>query len=181
MDKDIETVLLTEEELDEITTRLGRQISEDYKGKNLLLICILKGSVIMTADLMKKITIPCSLDTMVVSSYGSKTQSTGLIKVKKDLDDDMLTDYDVLVIEDIIDSGYTLSYLKEFLLKRAPRSLKILTLLDKPDGRAPGVTLKPDYTGAVIGGGFVVGYGLDFDQRYRNLPYIGILKKSVYS
>lgn len=180
MDKDIEKVLFSEEEIRQNIERLGAEISRDYEGKNLLLICILKGSLVMTADLMKNITIPCRLDTIVASSY-DKNHSTGAIKVSKDLDHDMLSDFDVLLVEDIIDSGFTLNHLKDHLAQRSPRSLKILTLLDKPSGRAEGITLKPDYTGMVFSGGFVVGYGLDYDQYYRNLPYIGILKESVYS
>ena len=180
MDKDIERVLFTEEEIQQNIKRLGEEISRDYEGKNLLLVCILKGSLVATADLMKNITIPCCLDTMVVATY-DKTHSTGAIKVLKDLDHDMLSKFDVLIVEDIIDSGFTLNYLKEALANRAPRSLKILTMLDKPTGRAEGITLKPDYTGMTFTGGFVVGYGLDYDQYYRNLPYIGILKESVYS
>lgn len=180
MDNDIESVLLNEAELEEMVTKIGAEISRDYEGKNLLLVCILKGSVITMADIMRKVTVPCSIDFMIVSSYGSETKSSGIVKIIKDLDYP-LEKYDVLLIEDILDSGRTLSYLKNFLSDRNPRSLKICTLLDKPAHRAEGIELVPDYVGCEIPDGFVVGYGLDYDERYRNLPYIGILKESVYT
>ncbi len=180
MDNDVESILLNETEIDEMVTRLGAEISRDYEGKNLLLVCILKGSVLTMADLMRKITIPCSIEFMVVSSYGSETKSSGIVKIVKDLDCP-LENYDVLLVEDILDSGRTLSYLKDFLGSRNPRSLKICTLLDKPAHRAEGIDLAADYFGCEIPDGFVVGYGLDYDEKYRNLPYIGILKESVYT
>lgn len=180
MDKDMECILLNENELHDIVARLGTEISRDYEGKNLLMVCILKGSVITMADVMRSVTVPCSIDFMIVSSYGSETKSSGVVKIIKDLDY-VLEKYDVLLIEDILDSGRTLSYLKDFLSQRNPRSLKICTLLDKPAHRAEGIELVPDYVGCEIPDGFVVGYGLDFDEKYRNLPYIGILKESVYS
>ncbi len=180
MDNDIESILLNEKEIDELVSRLGAEISRDYEGKNLLLVCILKGSVLTMADLMRKITIPCSIEFMVVSSYGSETKSSGIVKIVKDLDCP-LEKYDVLLVEDILDSGRTLSYLKDFLGSRNPRSLKICTLLDKPAHRAEGIDLTADYFGCEIPDGFVVGYGLDYDEKYRNLPYIGILKESVYT
>ncbi len=180
MDKDIECVLLNENEIDEMVAKMGAEISRDYDGKNLLLVCILKGSVITMADIMRKVTIPCSIDFMIVSSYGSETKSSGIVKIIKDLDYP-LEKYDVLLIEDILDSGRTLSYLKNFLSDRNPKSLKICTLLDKPAHRAEGIELVPDYVGCEIPDGFVVGYGLDYDEKYRNLPYIGILKESVYT
>ncbi len=178
--EDIECVLLNEAEIEEMVTRMGGEISRDYADKNLLLVCILKGSVLTMADIMRKITVPCSIDFMVVSSYGSETKSSGIVKIVKDLDYS-IEKYDVLIIEDILDSGRTLSYLKGFLGDRNPRSLKICTLLDKPAHRAEGIELQPDYVGCEIPDGFVVGYGLDYDEKYRNLPYIGILKESVYT
>ncbi len=180
MDADIDSVLLSEKEIDEMITKIGTEISRDYANKNLLLVCILKGSVVTMADLMRKISIPCSIEFMVVSSYGSETKSSGIVKIVKDLDCP-LENYDVLLVEDILDSGRTLSYLKEFLGTRNPRSLKICTLLDKPARRGEGIELVPDYVGCEIPDGFVVGYGLDYDEKYRNLPYIGILKESVYT
>lgn len=180
MDKDIESVLINEAEIDEMVTRMGAEISRDYEGRNLLLVCILKGSVVTMADLMRKVTIPCAIDFMIVSSYGSETKSSGIVKIVKDLDRP-LENCDVLLVEDILDSGRTLSYLKDFLGARNPRSLKICTLLDKPAHRAEGIELVPDYVGCEIPDGFVVGYGLDYDEKYRNLPYIGILKESVYT
>lgn len=180
MDEDIDSILLNENEIDELVTRIGTEISRDYADKNLLLVCILKGSVVTMADLMRKITIPCSIEFMVVSSYGSETKSSGIVKIVKDLDCP-LENYDVLLVEDILDSGRTLSYLKDFLGSRNPRSLNICTLLDKPAHRAEGIELVPDYVGCEIPDGFVVGYGLDYDEKYRNLPYIGILKESVYT
>lgn len=177
MDKDIEKVLLSEREIARMINRLGREISRDYKGKNLLLVSILKGSVVTMADLMRAITIPCAIDFMVVSSYGSGTQTSGAVKIVKDLDIP-IEDYDIVLVEDILDSGVTLNYLRELLMGRNPRSIKICTLLDKPDRRR--VDIKPDYVGTAIPDAFVVGYGLDYAEKYRNLPYVGILKRSVY-
>jgi len=178
MKDDIKKVLLSERKLQATIARLGRQISADYEGKNLLLVSVLKGSVVTMADLMRAITIPCSIDFMVVSSYGSGTSTSGNVKIIKDLDIP-LGDYDVLIVEDILDSGITLSSLIELLGTRNPRSIRICTLLDKPSGRK--AEIKADYVGIEIGDGFVVGYGLDYDEKYRNLPYIGILKESVYA
>lgn len=178
MKADMKKILLNERQLEKIVERLGKEISRDYAGKELLLVSILKGSVVTMADLMRAITIPCRIDFMVVSSYGSGTQTTGMVKIIKDLDIP-LNNYDVLIVEDILDSGVTLSHLCEFLGSRHPRSLKICTLLDKPARRKAPV--KADYIGAQIEDEFVVGYGLDYDEKYRNLPYIGILKESVYS
>ncbi|MBR5320979.1 MAG: hypoxanthine phosphoribosyltransferase [Clostridia bacterium] len=176
--KDIEKVLLSEEELQEIVKRLGEQITEDYKGKNLLLVSVLKGSVMLMADLMREIKIPCSIDFMAVSSYGSGTKTSGVVRIIKDLDRDNLEGVDLLIVEDILDSGVTLDYLMKILSARNPNSIKICTLLDKPERRkAP---IKADYAGAQIPDAFVVGYGLDFDEKYRNLPFVGALKPSVY-
>ena len=179
--KDIEKVYYSEEKLHEIVERLGKQISEDYKDKNLLLVSVLKGSVVFMADLMRAITIPCAIDFMCVSSYQSGTESSGVVKIVKDLDIN-LEGYDLLIVEDILDSGKTLSSLKKILTSRNPRSIKICTLLDKPDRRVPEIKdkLTTDYTGAQIPDEFVVGYGLDYNEKYRNLPYVGVLKREVY-
>lgn len=177
MIKDIERVLLTEEQLKEIITRLGKEITEDYKDKNLLVVSVLKGSVMVMADLLREIKLPVRIDFMSVSSYGSGTTSSGAVKIIKDLDID-LAGYDLLIVEDILDSGVTLSNLKEILLTRGPASVKICTLLDKPERRKADV--KADYVGAQIPDAFVVGYGLDYDEKYRNLPFVGILSPSVY-
>ena len=175
---DIEKVLLSEEELQNIVHRLGSQISEDYKGKNLVLVSVLKGSVVFMADLMRAITVPCTIDFMSVSSYGSGTKTSGVVKIIKDLDTDVVNGADLLIVEDILDSGVTLEYLMKVLSARNPASIKICTLLDKPERRkAP---IKADYAGAQIPDAFVVGYGLDYDEKYRNLPFVGALKPAVY-
>ena len=166
------SVLLTEEEVDEKIKKLGEQISKDYEGKEVHLVCVLKGGSYFMCELSKRITVPVSLDFMSVSSYGSDTKSSGVVKIVKDLDEP-LTGKNVIVVEDIVDSGRTLSYLLEMLRKRDPESLALCTLLDKPSRRV--VEVKVDYTGFQIPDDFVVGYGLDYDQRYRNLPYIGIV------
>ncbi len=175
---DIEKVYYSEEQLHEIVERLGKQISEDYKDKNLLLVSVLKGSVVFMADLMRAITVPCAIDFMCVSSYKSSTESSGVVKIVKDLDID-LQGYDVLIVEDILDSGKTLSYLKKILMNRNPKSMRICTLLDKPERRVVN-DIVADYSGAEVPDEFVVGYGLDYDEKYRNLPYIGVLKRKVY-
>lgn len=174
---DIERVLLSVEEIDEIVKKLGKQISEDYKDKNLLLVSVLKGSVAFMADLMRAIDINCKIDFMAVSSYGSGTESTGSVKIIKDLDID-LNGYDLLIVEDVLDSGNTLYNLKKMLNNRNPGSVKICTFLDKPSRRTADLTA--DYVGAQVPDEFVVGYGLDYDEKYRNLPFVGILKRSVY-
>lgn len=166
-------VLLTEKEVDDRIQKIGEQISRDYEGKQVHLVCVLKGGSFFMCELAKRITVPVSLDFMSVSSYGSDTKSSGVIRIVKDLDES-LKDKDVLVVEDIVDSGRTLSYLLEMLKARGPRSLKLCTLLDKPERRV--VEVNVDYTGFQIPDEFVVGYGLDYDQRYRNLPYIGVVK-----
>lgn len=175
--KDIERILLSEDEIKEIVARLGKEITEDYKGKNLLVVSVLKGSVMIMADLLRAIKIPCKIDFMSVSSYGSGTKSSGSVKIIKDLDIN-LEGYDILIVEDILDSGVTLSSLKEILLTRKPASVKICTFLDKPERRKANIVA--DYTGVQIPDAFVVGYGLDYDEKYRNLPYVGILSPSVY-
>lgn len=177
MTNDIQEVLLSEEKLAAVIKELGSQISEDYKGKNLLMVSILKGSVVFMSDLMRAITIPCRIDFMSVSSYGSGVKTSGVVKIVKDLDIP-LAGYDLLIVEDILDSGMTLSYILEVLEARGPKSVKLCTLLDKPDRRK--VNIKPDYVGCEVPDEFVVGYGLDYDEKYRNLPYVGILKPEVY-
>lgn len=168
--KNVTDVLVSEEEIQDIVARLGKQISVDYAGKNLVLVSVLKGAVVFMADLMRAISIPLSIDFMVVSSY-NKTESTGTVKIIKDLDTD-LTGKDILIVEDILDTGRTLASLIDLLKMRNPASLKICTFLDKPDRRVSKI--EADYTGKVIPDAFVVGYGLDYDESYRNLPYVGI-------
>ena len=170
-------VLLSEQEVDAKIQQIGEQISKDYAGKQVHLVCVLKGGSFFMCELAKRITVPVSLDFMSVSSYGSETKSSGVVKIVKDLDEP-LKGKDVIVIEDIVDSGRTLSYLLEMLKDRGPASLKLCTLLDKPDRRVMDV--KVDYTGFEIPDEFVVGYGLDYAEQYRALPYIGILKPEVY-
>ena len=177
MNNDIEYVLFTEEQIEEIVSRLGAEISRDYKDKNLLLVGILKGSVVFMADLMRKLSIPCNIEFMALSSYGSDTRSSGVVRVLKDLSVD-IKDYDVLVIEDILDSGNTLSHLKAMLELRNPKSLKICTFFDKPERRTADITA--DYVGAEIPDAFIVGYGLDYAEKYRNLSYVGVIKPEVY-
>ena len=166
-------VLLSEEEVDKRIKEIADQINKDYEGKEVHLICILKGGVFFTCELAKRLTVPVTLDFMSVSSYGSGTQSSGVVKIVKDLDES-LKDKDVIVVEDIVDSGRTLSYLLEMLRDRGPASLRLCTLLDKPERRV--IDVHVDYTGFNIPDEFVVGYGLDYDQRYRNLPYIGVVE-----
>lgn len=166
-------VLLPEEEVDARIQEIGEQISRDYEGKQVHMICVLKGGSFFMCELAKRITVPVSLDFMAVSSYGGNTKSSGVVKIIKDLDE-AIKDKDVLVVEDIVDSGRTLSYLMEMLQARGPKSLRLCTLLDKPDRRV--VKVKVDYTGFHIPDEFVVGYGLDYDQKYRNLPYIGVVE-----
>lgn len=165
-------VMLTEVEVNDRIKAIGEQISRDYAGKQVHLVCVLKGGSFFMCELAKRITVPVSLDFMSVSSYGGSMKSSGIVKIVKDLDEP-LKDKDVIVVEDIVDSGRTLSYLLELLEQRGPKSMKLCTLLDKPERRV--VDVKVDYTGFEIPDKFVVGYGLDYDQRYRNLPYIGVV------
>lgn len=165
--------LVSEQEVEKRVCELGRQISEDYAGRQVHLICVLKGGVFFMCELAKRITVPVSMDFMSVSSYGDGTSSSGVVKIAKDLDES-LEGKDVLIVEDIIDSGRTLSYLIQILEKRKPRSLRLCTLLDKPERRVKPVTV--DYVGFNIPDEFVVGYGLDYAQKYRNLPYIGVVE-----
>lgn len=166
-------ILFSEEEVGARIKAIGEQISKDYAGRQVHLICVLKGGSFFLCELAKRITVPVSLDFMSVSSYGSDTKSSGVVKIVKDLDES-LKDKDVIVVEDIVDSGRTLSYLFEMLRDRGPASLRLCTLLDKPDRRV--IDVKVDYTGFQIPDEFVVGYGLDYDQKYRNLPYIGVVE-----
>lgn len=177
MHQDIDKILVSEEELRSINARLGAQITKDFAGKNLLVLGILKGCVFFMTDLVRNIDLPLSIDFMSVSSYGSGTESTGHVKITKDIDID-LSGYDVLLVEDILDSGRTLKYVSDILKTRGANSISIVTLLDKPDRRIAPV--KPDYVGCDVPDEFVVGYGLDYDQKYRNLPYIGSLKREIY-
>ncbi len=172
MDNNIAGVLITEEQLKKRIDELGQQITKDYSGRPLLLVGVLKGSMMFMADLMRAIKINCQIDFMSVSSYGSGTETSGQVRIILDLKKP-IKDYDLLIIEDILDSGVTLSYIKQLLLPREPRSIKICTLLDKPERRK--CDIKPDYSGFTIPDEFVVGYGLDYDEDYRNLPYVGIL------
>ena len=167
-------VLVEEEEVDKRIRDLGEQISKDYEGKEVHLICVLKGGVFFMCELAKRITVPVSMDFMSVSSYGDGTASSGVVKIAKDLDE-TLEGKDVLIVEDIIDSGRTLSYLIEILKKRNPASIRLCTLLDKPERRVTDV--KVDYVAFNIPDEFVVGYGLDYAQKYRNLPFIGVVEQ----
>lgn len=166
-------VLVDEEAVDKRIAELGAQISKDYEGKEVHLICVLKGGVFFMCELAKRITVPVSMDFMSVSSYGNDTKSSGVVKIVKDLDES-IKGKDVLVVEDIVDSGRTLSYLLENLKNRQPESLRLCTLLDKPERRV--IEVDVDYTGFRIPDEFVVGYGLDYAQKYRNLPYIGVVE-----
>lgn len=177
LNKDIKEVLVTEEQLKEVNERLGAKITEDFKDKNLLVVGILKGSIYFMTDLTRYIDLPLKLDFLAVSSYGGGTSSSGAVKILKDIDIN-LEGYDILLVEDILDSGRTLHYVCEMIKTRKPKSVSIVTLLDKPERRV--VDLTPDYVGCQVPDEFVVGYGLDYDQKYRNLPYIGSLKREIY-
>ena len=179
MHNDIERILLTEEQIQSRVRELGAQLAEEYRDRDPVMICILKGSTLFFADLLRAMQVPLTMDFMAVSSYGRSTKSSGEVEIRKDLSGSIEHRHAVIV-EDIIDSGYTLSYLTRMLSARGAESIKICTLLDKPSRRAPGITLKADYSGFEIPDAFVVGYGLDYDERYRNLPYIGILKPEIY-
>ena len=174
---DVEKVLFTEEQLSQRVSELAEQINKDYAGQEVLLISVLRGSFVFMADLVRKLKIPCMVDFMACSSYGSGTSSSGQVKVTKDLSQS-IEGMNVLVVEDILDSGRTLSYLLKLLEARKPASIRLCTLLDKPERRV--VPVHVDYTGFQIPDAFIVGYGLDYAERYRNLPYIGILKPAVY-
>ena len=181
MNKDVAKILVSAEELDKITTRLAAEIDRDYSApdKRLILVCILKGSIVFMGDLMKKITVPVEIDCMKASSYGAGTVTTGTVNIHLDLIRPDLDKCDLLIIEDIIDSGVTLSYLTKYLKGKGAKSVRTCTLLDKPSRRK--VDFTPDYCGTEIPDEFVVGYGLDFDEKYRALPYVGVLRPEVYT
>lgn len=178
MHSDVKSVLLSQEQIADKVAEMGRVITEDYRGKDLVLVTVLKGAVVFLADLMRAIDTPAEIDFMVVSSYGAGVKTSGVVKIIKDIDIP-LDGKDVLIVEDILDSGVTLNHIKGLLESRGPASIRIATLLDKPARRA--VPLQADYVGFVVPDEFVIGYGLDYDEKYRNLPYIGILKPEVYS
>ena len=177
MINDVERILLTKEQIHQKVAEIGKRISEDYQGKNPIFVGVLKGCFIFMADLMRTVEIPCSMDFMAVSSYSGAT-STGAVKINKDLSEDIAGRH-VILVEDILDSGVTLNYLKHYLLVRQPASIHIATLLDKPARRKADIF--PEYSCFEVPDAFVVGYGLDYNERYRNLPYIGVLKPEVYS
>ena len=178
MEKDIARILLTEEQLKARIKELGEELTREYADKNPVIVGVLKGVVIFYADMIREIKVPCQMDFMWISSYAG-TQSTGNMEVKRDVTVD-IKDRHVLILEDIFDTGTSLDYTYRHLMFKQPASLKICTLLDKPDRRKPGITLKADYTGFTIPNEFVVGYGLDFNEHYRNLPYVGVLKPEAY-
>ncbi|MBQ7333949.1 MAG: hypoxanthine phosphoribosyltransferase [Clostridia bacterium] len=179
-EKDVERILVTAEEIDSITTRIAEEIDRDYADKDgkLVLLCILKGSVVFMGDLMKKIHHPVEIDFMKVSSYGDGTTSSGRIKIHLDLNRADISECNILIVEDIIDSGKTLSYLSEYLRLNGAKSVRTCTLLDKPSRRE--VDFASDYVGKTIPDEFVIGYGLDYQEKYRALPYVGVLKREVY-
>ncbi|WP_169090033.1 hypoxanthine phosphoribosyltransferase [Paenibacillus sp. PL91] len=177
MQNDIQEVLYDAQQIGDKVKELGETLSKDFSGRNPLVICVLKGAFIFMADLVKEITVPLEIDFMAVSSYGQSTKSSGVVKIIKDLDVSV-EGRDVLIVEDIIDSGLTLSYLIDVLERRNAKSVTVVTLFDKPARRT--VDLEADYKGFTLPDEFVVGYGLDFAEKYRNLPYIGILKPQVY-
>ena len=179
MEKDIAKVLLSEEQIQNRVREMGAQIARDYADKNPAIVCILKGAVMFYTDLLRATQIPLSLDFMAVSSYGKRTKASGEVEIRKDLSTSIENRH-VIIVEDIIDSGFTLTYLTKMLSARGAASIAVCTLLDKPARRAPGITLKSDYYGFIVPDEFVVGYGLDYDEKYRNLPYIGVLKPEIY-
>lgn len=181
MHKDLQSILVSEKEIDEIVTDIAARLDRDYAGadKRLVLVCILKGSVVFMGDLMKKVTVPVEIDFMRVSSYGAGTESTGSVNIILDLIRKDLDQCDLVIVEDIIDSGRTLEHLKRYLQLKGARSVRTCTLLDKPSRRE--VEFDVDYIGREIPDEFVVGYGLDYDEKYRALPYVGVLKREVYS
>ncbi len=168
------TVLITEEQIKARAKEIGRQISEEFAGEEVMLIGILKGAMMWMADVMKNITLDCTIDFMACSSYGSSTKTSGVVKINKDLDSD-IEGKNVIIVEDIVDSGITLSYLEKYLANRGPKAVRLCALLDKPSGRRND--LKADYVGFEVEDLFIVGYGLDYNQKYRNLPYISYLNE----
>ena len=178
MDKDIQEILITEEEIRTRIAELGEQLSADYAGKNPVIVGVLKGVVVFYADMIRQIKVPCQMDFMWISSYEG-TETTGNMVVKRDVAGDLKGRH-VLILEDIFDTGTSLDFTYRHLLEKEPASLKICTLLDKPSRRKPGVDLKADYVGFTVPNAFVVGYGLDYNEYYRNLPYVGVLKPEIY-
>jgi len=178
MNSGIKKILIDEDTLQAKVRELGAKITEDYEGKNLLLICVLKGAAVFVSDLMKRINLPLEIDFMAVSSYGSDTKSSGVVRILKDLDKGIEGKH-LLIVEDIIDSGLTLSYLIENHKARGPESVEVCTILDKPDRRKVDMNIR--YTGFQVPDEFVVGYGLDYAEKYRNLPYVAVLKEEIYS
>ena len=178
MREDIKEILFTQEDLKAITKELGEKVTRDYKDKKLYLVTILKGAVVFLTDFMRNVDLPCEVDFMVVSSYGSGVTSSGNVKIIKDLDVP-LGDKDILIVEDILDSGNTLKFVVDMIKKRHPKSVEVCALLDKPSRRIADIQAK--YVGREIPDEFVVGYGLDYDEKYRNLPYLGVLKPEVYT
>ena len=179
MMNDLAKVLISQEGLQERVAGLGAQISADYAGKEPILVCILKGASIFYADLCRSVSIPMYMDFMAVSSYGNRTETSGEVEIRKDLSGP-IDGRHVIIVEDIVDSGATLNYLSQVLSSRGAASVRICALLDKPERRLPGVAIKADYFGFTIGNEFVVGYGLDYAEKYRNLPFIGVLKPEIY-
>ena len=177
MDNNIKYVMYGAEEIERKVKEIARQLSQDYQGKEVLLVCVLKGSIIFTADLLRYISVPVKMDTIAVSSYGNATESSGVVRLLKDLDE-AIKDVHVLIVEDIIDSGLTLEYLINMLKQRQPASVKVCALLDKRERRKNNIIA--DYTGFIIPNEFVIGYGMDYNEYYRQLPYIGVLKPEVY-
>lgn len=178
MNKDVERVLITEEQINEAVLRIAKQIEEDYEGKEVLFVGLLKGSIAFMADLIKAYTKTCTIDFMAVSSYGAGTQSSGRVNIVKDLSQP-IDGKDIIIVEDIIDSGNTLSFIKAYFAAKNANSVKICTLLNKPSRRV--VNIDVDYIGYDIPDEFVIGYGLDYNEHYRNLPYVGVLDRSIYS
>ena len=178
MEQDIQKILITEEQLRTRIAQLGQQLTQDYAGKTPIIVGVLKGVVVFYADMIRQIKVPCQMDFMWISSYQG-TNSTGMMEVKRDVTADIKGRH-VLILEDIYDTGNSLDFTYRHLMAKQPASLKICTLLDKPERRKPGITLKPDYVGFTVPNEFVVGYGLDYNELYRNLPYVGVLKPEVY-
>ena len=178
MDKDIQQILITEEQIKSRIAELGEELTREYEGKDPVIVGVLKGVVVFYADMVRQIKVPCQMDFMWISSYQG-ANSTGKMVVKRDVTVD-IRDRHVLILEDIYDTGSSLDFTYRHLLSKQPASLKICTLLDKPERRKPGITLKPDYVGFTVPNAFVVGYGLDYNEHYRNLPYVGVLKSEVY-
>ena len=180
MNKDIESVLVSESEISDICDRIAARINEDYKNsKSLVLVCILKGSLMFTSELMKRVNLPLEIEFMKVSSYGAGTSSSGVVNIHLDIKRQDFTNTDFIIVEDIIDSGRTLSHLVKYFSEKGANSVKTCTLLDKPERRT--VDFVADYVGKVVPDKFVIGFGLDYDEKYRNLPYVGVLSPSVYS